>query len=93
MCSITNNHLTFLCTDIGIPPPTLGAGSPRPIQKCGIFLSFSLRCNSPETTPCSVAPGVSIAPNYNFTHGQISGGFFSTIDVPRGHSGGCMGVP
>ena len=42
---------------------------------------------------CSVEPGIPFAPDYEYIPGQVSDGFFSRIEVPRGHTDGYMAFP
>ena len=41
----------------------------------------------------SVEPDIPFVPNYKSRAGQISEGFFSRVDVPRGHTNGYMTFP
>lgn len=49
--------------------------------------------DSHETIPCSVEPDIPFAPSYKSVPGQLSEGFFSRLDISRGHTNGYMAFP
>jgi len=49
--------------------------------------------DSPEFVPYSIEPDIPFAPGTEHVPGEISKGFFSRIDMPRGHTNGYMTFP